>query len=200
MALNPVAEQLAALASGNDGSGGEPAGDAAPAAEGAPPSPAPPPEGSGDVGSAGEGEDPAGNPLLKALQTERAERKELKRQLDELQKAQMTDQERLVAGAREAGKTEALGQYQGSLARAAVTAQAAVFGCNDPADAAAHLDLSGLNPDDSEAVKAAVEELGKSKPYLLKKTSSTPKIPTGQQGAAAGGTTFNDLIRQGAKR
>ena len=113
----------------------------------------------------------------------------------------MSDQERALAEAREAGKTEALGQYKSSLARASVTSAAAVAGFNDPADAAAHLDLSGLDPDDSDGIKAAVAELATKKPYLVKKTSSTPKIPTGQQGGGEGtGGSFNDLVRGAARR
>ena len=130
--------------------------------------------------------------LANALHAERQTIKELKQQLASLTKAQeeqrlasLSEQERALEEARAAGRQEAMSEVRRDLVRAQVTAAAAAAGFADPADASGFLPLDDLDSED--AVKAAVEELSKVKPYLLRK-QPTVQVPQGPQG----GTVVND--------
>ena len=117
------------------------------------------------------------NPLLKALHGERATVKELKAQVAKMMKESektrmesLSEVERAVEEARKAGYESAVGELRGDLNRSKITAAAASAGFADPADAAGFLPVAELDSDD--AVAAAVAELAKAKPYLLKRTAA----------------------------
>lgn len=116
-------------------------------------------------------------PLMKALQAERASNKELKSALAALQKeaeqtklAALTDSERAVEEARRAGYEAALAEVKGEMTKSKVTAAAAAAGFADPADAIGF--LGSVDLDGDEAISAAIGELAKAKPYLLKRSAA----------------------------
>lgn len=147
------------------------------------------------------------NPLLDELKQERRQRKalesrlaDLERAADEARQAALPEQERMVEQARRAGRDEALAEVRQTLARAKVHATAASLGFQDPADAAAHLDLAALDPEDDAAMAAAVRTLAESKPYLLGRTPpAAPKVPGGPQGGEAPKPTFNQFLQSAVR-
>lgn len=142
------------------------------------------------------------NPLLDELKQERRQRKaletrlaDLERAADEARQAALPEQERMLEQARREARDEALAEVRTTLARAKVHAAAAGMGYQDPADAAAHLDLASLDADDDAAVAAAVRALAESKPYLLGRTPpAAPKVPGGPQGDSTAKPTFNQFL------
>lgn len=146
------------------------------------------------------GEEPEGDAkLLKALHAERATIKELKAQLAAISKQQeeqrlasLSETERAIEEARKAGYEAALGEYRGEMLKSKVTAAAAAAGFADPGDAVGFLNVAEL--EDEASISAAIGELAKAKPYLLKRTHVP--LEQGQQGkAAVGGKTPSDWLR-----
>ncbi len=137
------------------------------------------------------------NPLMKALHSERASNKELKAQLAQLAKASeearlasLSDQDRIVEEARNAGYEKAVGELRADVTRSKVTAAAAAAGFADPGDAAGFLSIGSLDSD--ESVTDAVAELAKSKPYLLKRSTVALEQGVQQKGSAA---SASDWVR-----
>ncbi|MGW1998144.1 hypothetical protein [Embleya sp. NPDC001921] len=81
--------------------------------------------------------------------------------LEELRKQGLSDQERALAEAKEAGRTEASAEWRSSTGRLAVVAAAATAGVVVPAAALDLMDLSGLVGDDravdADRVAALIE-------------------------------------------
>ncbi len=140
-----------------------------------PPAGDPPTEPPGDP-------DGLGDAGKKALDSERAarkkaekERKELEDRLAKFERDQMGDQDRAIAEARDAARTEVLAEVRDrELAVAVVTAAAGKI--HNPRDAVALLDLTDLDPDDNDGIDAAVSKLLEDKPYLAA-TAPTPTPP-----------------------
>lgn len=163
-----------------------------------------PPEGDGDkpLGPAGE----------KALQEERAARataekeaKRLAKEVDDLKRTQMSDQEKALADAKAEGRKESDGVYRGALVSALIRAEAGGK-LADPEDAVRLLDLSDfdLGDDlkvDTKKVSSAIDELIKQKPYLAADGRRT--VGSGEGGARRGASAapdMNTLIRSAAGR
>jgi hypothetical protein len=166
-----------------------------------------PPAGDPPAGDPPAGDPPAGdggqqaNPLLDELKQERRARKEMEKRLQTMEQAQeaarqaaLPEQERLVEQARKEARDEAMTEVRRTLAQAKVHAAAATLGFVDPGDAAAHVDLGALDPDDVDAVQAAVKDLAERKPYLLGRAPAAPKVPGGPQGKGESTLTFNDWV------
>lgn len=178
----------------------------------------PPPD--GDDPTAGDDE-PLGEPGKKALEAERAARKEaekkarradeLEAELEKFREQQMSEQEKAIAAARkeaaDEARTEALSTANARLFKAEVRAAAAgkvadTELLNDP-DVALRLlgfDEVPVTEDgdvDAEAISAALDELVERKPYLA--VSATRPAGDVDQGTRGGGqdvtTTMNDLLR-----
>jgi hypothetical protein len=146
-----------------------------PADESAPPAPEPtaPPEPDAPKES---------NPLEKALETERAERKKLEAELKKRQSADekarlaaMDDNARAVEEAKAAARAEVISEYESKLTKARVQAMASSF--HDPALVAGLIDVEPDASDDE--IQKALDEIGKDKPYLVKTPSSAPPMPQG---------------------
>lgn len=154
----------------------------------------------GDLGEAGK----------KALATEREARKtaerqakELAAQLEELRRESLTDAEKAVAEAREAGRSEALTAANARIVRAEVLA-AATGTLKDPADAVGFLPLDQFTVADdgevdTEAIKAAIAELVKAKPYLGAGPASPSPLPGGSATESSTGSNPNDWLRGALK-
>lgn len=111
--------------------------------------------------------------------------------LKEREEADLSEKEKAEKLATEAtARAEAAEARATNLERSALVRNAA-SGFNDPDDAVAMLDLSDI--DSAEKAKKAVENLGKSKPHLVKTEKPTPigstltpnepgEIPTGADG------------------
>lgn len=139
-------------------------------------------------------DEPLGEPGMKALEAERAARKEaekkakraeeLEAELAQLRQDSMSEQERAIEQARqeaaEAARNAVLSEVREERLNARVEA-AATGKFADPKDAAAFLDLSDLDPDDTEAIAAEIDRVLEAKPYL--KASSTPPPGSADQGA-----------------
>lgn len=139
----------------------------------------------------------AESPLMKALHSERASNKELKAQLAQLAKANeesrlasLSEQERVVEEARNAGYEKAVGELRADVVRSKVTAAAAAAGFADPGDAAGFLQLAGLDGDDS--IAEAVADLAKAKPYLLRRSQVVLEQGVQQKSSAA---SASDWVR-----
>lgn len=112
-------------------------------------------------------------------------------EMDQWKQSQLTEQEKAI----EAAKTEASAataiKYEQRIASAEIRLQAQARGFHDPADAIGVFgnDLPVKDGDiDSEAIGKKLDELAKSKPYLLKAGNETdgsktpkgkPKLPAG---------------------
>lgn len=111
--------------------------------------------------------------------------------LNELEKAQKEATDLKAAKEKaDAEKTEALTKAAERLLKAAVLAEAAKQGFNDPADAWNFMDRAAIKAKDDdtyEGLDKAVEAVAKAKPYLVKQqqspkgTPSRDKKPGGQQ-------------------
>jgi hypothetical protein len=93
-------------------------------------------------------------------------------ELEQLRTQAMSDQEKAVNAAKTAGYTEALTKANKRLVSAEARALAAGAKFRDPGDAVKFLTLDDISVDedgnvDASAIKSALEELAKSKPYLL---------------------------------
>lgn len=164
------------------------------------PAPEPEPETEPDLGDAGK----------RALDEERAARKDADRKLkaaeaalEKIKAASMTEQERAVAEAKAQARAEVLEEANERLLRSEIRA-AAAGKLTDPDDAPALLgDLGRFLADDGEintkAIKSAIGELVKSKPYLAVAGSRPGPLPGGGARPSSG-TSINDEIRQMAGR
>lgn len=140
-----------------------------PPATGATDDPKPP----ADLGDAGK----------KALETERAARKEAERQLKELQDRDKTEQQRLQdqLAERDAQLADLPKQARSQAIRFA--SQATTAGFLDPEDAL--LNLADVDLADVDAVKAALDDLAERKPHLLRQDKKKPPTrPKPAKGAA----------------
>lgn len=129
----------------------------------------------------------------KALAEERRARRVAERELEQLRKASMSDQEKAVAEAKQAGLTEAARATAPRLVRAELRAAAAEAGLGKDALAGflEYADLSKFVSEDGEpdskAITAAVKRLG----------GSTPTdFDGGARTSAAKPTDMNARIRQ----
>jgi hypothetical protein len=91
---------------------------------------------------------------------------------DELIEAAKTDAERAIDAAKGEATTATTQKFLTRIVNAEVKALAGAAGFNDPADALQVVDPANLpvkdDEPDTDAIKAAVEQLAKDKPYLLK--------------------------------
>jgi hypothetical protein len=112
-------------------------------------------------------------------------------QLGELEKAKkLAASEKERADAAETAKTEALAQAGEKLLKAAVIAEAATAGFNDPNDAWLYVDRSTIVEKDGSnytGVKEAVGAVAKSKAYLLKTLRPSIGTPLRDAKRGAGG-------------
>lgn len=121
-----------------------------------------------------------------AAKTARAEAAAARAELEELRRAQMTDSDKALAAAKDAGKAEASGTFQKRILLTEVRV-AAAGKLKDPGDAERLLDLSKFTVTDdgavdTKAISEAIDELVKQKPYLAGATS-TGGAGSGDQGA-----------------
>lgn len=145
-------------------------------------------EGASEGGESGEGEESAlgdaGKQAIDRMKAERnAERKRAaaaEAELENLRNAGATEQEKAVLAARKEGETEATKRANDRLVRAEAKAVAAGSKFRDPSDVIAQLgsQLAGITVDedgevDQKALKALVDGLAKSKPYLVDTGSTT---------------------------
>jgi hypothetical protein len=171
---------------------------------------APPPE----PDPAADTDEPLGEGGKRALTAERTARKAaedrekaLQAQLEELQQAQMSEQEKAVAEARRAGETEATAKVQRRIftAEAKVAASGKV---QDPtlfADPDVALKLLGFNEVpvdaagdiDSEAISKAIDKLTQDRPYLA--ANGAKPSPGSADGGPRGSGAPTQLTRDDLK-
>lgn len=145
-------------------------------------------EAAAEAGSSPQGDDDVEKWKSLSRKMER-EKKQAQRELEELRKQSMSEQEKAVADARAEGRAEALKTANERLLKAEVRALAAGV-LADPNDAIHLLDLSGYDPDDDgdfdrKAIKADLQKLVAAKPYL----SPSPGHGAGEGGARGGQAT-----------
>lgn len=118
---------------------------------------------------------------------------------DDLRSATQTDSERIVAEAKAEGKREALAEANSRLLSAEIRSSAAGK-LADPADAVRLLDLdSFIDADgniDDKAIRAAIDDLVRTKPYLAAGPSSNGSFDGGARGGGGGGNDMNAIIRE----
>jgi hypothetical protein len=160
-----------------------------------------PPEGGQQQASASEDVDS----LKAALANERKRWEKAERELADLRKAQMSDNEKAVTEAKEAGRSEAAAEYNARLLAAEVRAHASDK-LADPGDAVRLLDLADLAAEDGspdvKRITSAIDKLVEAKPYLAKR--AVPPAGGGSrppQGARDGseGNSADDFIRRAAR-
>lgn len=192
-------------AAGDGGSGG--AGGAGAGGDGA---------GAGGAGAGGNEPDPdeeededLGEAGKAALAKERGARraaekeaKATKAQLAKLQAGAMSEQEKAVAEAKEAGKAEVLSVANERLVRAAVKS-AATGKLANPSLAPKLLDLSDFEVDDDgdvdeKAIDAAIAKLVKENPELANGVRKPGALPGSKGGQSNAAQSMNDLIRERA--
>lgn len=163
------------------------------------PAPAPEPEPGNDPGqtaSEPEPEPELGDGGKKALEAERRARRDAERQLAELRKQGMTDQEKAIEEARADERRKGATQLLNAsiLARAAGRLQ-------DPSDAiamiASKITIADDGTFDDAAIASEIDDLIRSKPYLaVGKPSATPAPGSangGPQGSGPAQWTESDL-------
>lgn len=126
--------------------------------------------------------------------------RKMEAQQEEKQRAEMTELERLKADlkAAEEARTRAEQERLQTLVRSQVVAAASRLDFADPSDAFRMLDVSTLEVDDSGRVQgldAALQELAKSKPYLVKRNTPaySPTNPTGGAPGMSDADILNDI-------
>jgi len=160
------------------------------------------PEGAADQSAT----DDLGDPGKKALEAERAARKEaekarkaLERELEQIRTANLTESEKAVAEAEKRGRIAAMTEFGQRLVRSDFVAAAARR--NPDYDAASVLDdlnlarfLTEDGEPDGDAIAKAVER--------LVPTSNGPKFGNADQGPRGGGSIpdFNQALRRAAGR
>lgn len=131
--------------------------------------------------------EPEGDDLAKWKALSRKNEKEAKAaraELERLQAASMSDQEKAVAQARAEGREEASKDFNRKLWHAEVRAQASGL-LADPSDAVHLLDLEQFDMNaepNGKSIKSALEQLVQSKPYL----SAQPGGGAGEGGPRGG--------------
>lgn len=156
--------------------------------------------------------DHLGDAGKKALDDERAARREAERarkaaekELADLRAQSMSDADKAVAQAKADGRTEALTAANARIVRSEVKA-AAAGKLTDPADAVRFLDLDDFKVDDdgevdAKAVGKAIDQLLKDKPYLAAgSTRPSGDGDGGPRGTPGNGTDMNQLLRRAAGR
>jgi len=165
-------------------------------------------EGQGESGSSDGGEDEGtetlGDAGKQALDRMKAEREDAKRrakaaetELEKLRNASKSEQEKAVDAARKEGAAEAAQRANDRLIKAEAKALAATAKFRDPSDVIAQLGgrLGEIAVDDdgevdAKALKALVDDLAKSKPYLVDSGTGTASASdagigtTGSKGSA----------------
>lgn len=126
---------------------------------------------------------------VKALRKEAAGWRNKLRQAEEAeaerQRSEMTELERIKADleAERHARAQAEQRQRDQLIRTQVISSAARSGFNDPEDAIRMLDITALEVDESgkiDGLDGALQQLAKSKPYLLKTTATmSPTNPAG---------------------
>lgn len=151
-----------------------------------------------------DGPDPAAEKHLADLRSENAKwRTKLRRaekEIETLRSNSSTDIEKARAEARQEAIADATSEANARIVRAEVVAAARQL--QDPTDALGHIDLTQFEVDDKgdvdrKAIKVAVDELVKAKPYL----AGTRDPDFGSRTPATGGAkSMNELIKQRMKR
>lgn len=163
-------------------------------------------------------DEPLGDAGKRALDAERAARKEadkrlkaMEAELDKLREAQMSEQERAVAEARREGAAEASAAVQARLfaaeakvAAAGRVADPTLLADPDVARKLLGLDTIPVTPDgdiDSEAISGAIDRLLQERPFLAATSGATPPPkPTGSaDGGARGATAPSQIGRDDLK-
>lgn len=102
-------------------------------------------------------------------------------ELAEIKRQSMTEQERALEAAREQARAEVEAEYRTRLLEASVT-QVAAGVLEDPRDAFRLIDFNDVDPRDTAAISALIEELLEAKPYLAVQTAPVGSIEQGPQG------------------
>lgn len=182
-------------------------GTTTPPATGTPPPPATPPAAPPPAATSTEDDDfpeGLGDAGKRALRKEREraaaaerERDRLAAERDELKTKTQTDHEREVEKARKEGEAAALLKANQRIVRSEIRAAASVLA--DPDDAVGMLgDLDRFivkDEVDSKAIKAAIAELVKAKPYLAAAGTRAKPLPGGSA-TQTSGSSFNDDLRR----
>lgn len=124
----------------------------------------------------------------------RTQFREVETELDEIKKAQMSEQEKAIEEAKTQARQEVEAQYKERLAREKVKAQAAGE-FNDPEDALRYLDLDELDIDDDYAIGEALLKILEEKPYLAKTEPKRRSIDQGPQGRTVDPKSSEDWVR-----
>lgn len=145
--------------------------------------------------------------LEKALASEREARRKAEsdakagrtatERLAEIDAANATELDKAVNAARKEGETAATARFNSLLVGSEARALAASLKFNDPTDAVRFLNLSDIEVKDdgavdSDAIKAALDDLAKSKPYLLTTDKPDPTHRDAGIGAAGGDPAKTD--------
>jgi hypothetical protein len=139
------------------------------------------------------------NEEAKKYRLQAKEKQKVEKELEELRRSAMTDQERMLDEVRTTERKNALDLVNDRIVKAEIRAVAGAK-LADPMDAVRLLDLSKFEVDengnvDAKKIVAAVDELLKAKPYLG--TSKSPGRLPGADGGQSpvGASGMNDLIR-----
>lgn len=147
--------------------------------------------------------DDLGDAGKKALEVERAARKESDRRYKALEKevekgrqSSMTEHEKAVAAARAEGAADERAKSHTQLVGAEARALAATAKFRNPALAVRSIDLVGIKVDDKgdvdgAAITALLTKLAKDEPYLIDSGNGKPKVDQ-SQGQATGKTSKAD--------
>lgn len=155
-------------------------------------------------GKPDKGPDPATDKHLADLRSEnakwRTKLRKAEKEIETLRSNSSTDIEKARAEARQEAIAEATTEANARIVRAEVVAAARQL--QDPTDALGHIDLTQFEVDDKgdvdrKAIKVAVDELVKAKPYL----AGTRDPDFGARTPATGGAKdMNTLIKQRLRR
>jgi hypothetical protein len=142
--------------------------------------------------------------LRGALSREREQRQALERQLRDLQKQGMSDDEKKRLSELEAQNAERDKREKNLILRYEIAARAPKLGIVDPEIAVMLLerDSSVTVGDDGKVVglDEALKQLVKDKPHLVQRVQQVDAgAGTGGQRTRSGKPTMNDIIRQGAR-
>lgn len=132
--------------------------------------------------------------LHEALKIERTARRELEKQVkefqlkqEELDKADMSEQEKTVAEAVAAARADAKSEFDAQIVKLRVESKAAGMNFHDPSLAVALIEVDTDATDDELAV--ALKDLAADRPYLVK--SGTPKMDMGPRPGKDGTLNVN---------
>lgn len=127
---------------------------------------------------------------------------DLKGKLEELQNANASEQEKAIRQAREEGRKEVIETANQRLKTAEARAVAAEMRFRNPSLAVRTVDLAGVEVADdgsvdTDAIKAALDDLAKSEPYLIDDDGSKPPASFGggpRKTEPARATTLGEAI------